>query len=175
MTLGAAAVAMAFPFYWMVVTTRPARGRGLQRRAVALAVPDLVRHATRSSWPIRSCRSSASSLNSLVIATGATVANVATAALAAFALSRHAVPGGTLVYYAVIATMMVPGEVVLIGLFRVVNALGLIDSYLGMILSAGGQRRELPAHLQLHARPCRGSSTRPRWWTGPDRGRCSGG
>ena len=31
--------------------------------------------------------------------------------------------------------MMVPGEVVLIGLFRVVNALGLIDSYLGMILS----------------------------------------
>ena len=31
--------------------------------------------------------------------------------------------------------MMVPGEVVLIGLFRVVNALGLIDTYLGMILS----------------------------------------
>jgi ABC-type glycerol-3-phosphate transport system permease component len=74
-------------------------------------------------------------VNSLIIAAGATVANVATAALAAFALSRHTVRGGTLVYYAVIATMMVPGEVVLIGLFRVVNALGLIDTYLGMILS----------------------------------------
>lgn len=134
LTLGTAAVAMAFPFYWMVVTT-------LRPEAEAYSV-------ALTLWPSRTSLATYWKLlsdpqlpvirfflNSLIIAAGATVANVATAALAAFALSRHAVPGGTVVYYAVIATMMVPGEVVLIGLFRVVNALGLIDTYLGMILS----------------------------------------
>jgi len=134
LTLGTAAVAMAFPFYWMVVTT-------LRPEAEAYSV-------ALTLWPSRASLATYWKLlsdpqlpvlrffvNSVVIAAGATVVNVATAALAAFALSRHTVRGGTLVYYAVIATMMVPGEVVLIGLFRVVNALGLIDTYLGMILS----------------------------------------
>ena len=132
-TLGAAALATAFPFYWMVVTTiRPEA----EAYSVALTL-----------WPSRLSFGTYAKLladpqlpvvrfflNSIVIAVGATVANVGTAVLAAFPLSRHVVPGGRLVYYAVIATMMVPGEVVLIGLFRVVNGLGLIDSYLGMIL-----------------------------------------
>ena len=134
LTLGTAAVAMAFPFYWMVVTT-------LRPEAEAYSV-------ALTLWPSRASLATYWKLlsdpqlpvlrffvNSVVIAAGSTVVNVATAALAAFALSRHTVRGGTLVYYAVIATMMVPGEVVLIGLFRVVNALGLIDTYLGMILS----------------------------------------
>ena len=132
-SLGSAAVVIAFPFYWMVVTTiRPEA----EAYSVALAL-----------WPSRLSFGTYAKLltdpqlpvarfflNSIVIAVGATVANVGTAVLAAFPLSRHVVPGGRLVYYAVIATMMVPGEVVLIGLFRVVNGLGLIDSYLGMIL-----------------------------------------
>jgi ABC-type glycerol-3-phosphate transport system permease component len=132
-TLGSAALVIAFPFYWMVVTTiRPEA----EAYSVALAL-----------WPSRLSFSTYAKLladpqlpvvrfflNSIIIAVGATVANVGTAVLAAFPLSRHVVRGGRLVYYAVIATMMVPGEVVLIGLFRVVNGLGLIDSYLGMIL-----------------------------------------
>ncbi len=131
--LGLAALAMAFPFYWMVVTTvRP------EREAYSVAL---------SLWPSRLSLDVYRKLladpqlpvvrfflNSLIIATGATVANVGTAVLAAFALGRHAIPGGALAYYAIVATMMVPGEVVLIGLFRVVNALGLIDTYLGMLL-----------------------------------------
>jgi ABC-type glycerol-3-phosphate transport system permease component len=132
-TLGSAALVTAFPFYWMVVTTiRPEA----EAYSVALTL-----------WPSRLSFSTYAKLlgdpqlpvvrfflNSIVIAVGATVANVGTAVLAAFPLSRHVVLGGRLVYYAVIATMIVPGEVVLIGLFRVVNGLGLIDSYLGMIL-----------------------------------------
>ena len=134
LTLGTAAVAMAFPFYWMVVTTlRPEA----EAYSVALTLwPSRISLATY--WKLLSDPQLPVLrffVNSVVIAAGSTVVNVATAALAAFALSRHTVRGGTLVYYAVIATMMVPGEVVLIGLFRVVNALGLIDTYLGMILS----------------------------------------
>jgi ABC-type glycerol-3-phosphate transport system permease component len=131
--LGTAAVAMAFPFYWMVVTTvRP------EREAYTVALELL---PSRLSLDVYAKLLGDPQLpvvrffvNSLVIAGGATLVNVGTAVLAAFALARHVVPGGAVAYYAIVATMMVPGEVVLIGLFRVVNGLGLIDSYLGMIL-----------------------------------------
>jgi multiple sugar transport system permease protein len=170
--LGVAAVAMAFPFYWMVLTTvRP------EREAYSVAL---------SLWPARVSLDVYHKLladpqlpvlrffaNSLVVATGATLANVATALLAAFALGRHAVPGGRLAYYLILATMMVPGEVVLIGLFRVVNALGLIDSYLGMILPLAvnavnflliyNYMRALPRELDEAAR-VDGASTWQQLW-----------
>lgn len=131
--LGIAALVMAFPFYWMVVTTiRP------ESEVYTVALNLLPQRPTFAMYrklledpqlPVIRFF-----LNSVIISLGATMCNVATAALAAHVLSRHKVPGGMLCYYLIIATMMVPGEVVLIGLFRVVNSLGLIDSHLGMIL-----------------------------------------
>jgi multiple sugar transport system permease protein len=131
--LGVAAVVIAFPFYWMVISTiRPAR----EVYTVALnLLPSKLSfamyHKLLGDPQLPVARFF---LNSVILAVGATVVNVATAVLAAYALSRHKVPGGTLVYYLIIATMMVPGEVVLIGLFRVVNALQMMDTYQGMIL-----------------------------------------
>ena len=84
-------------------------------------------------------------------------------------------PGGALVYYAVIATMMVPGEVVLIGLFRVVNALGLIDSYLGMILPLAVNAVNFLLIYNYMRGPAAGARRGGAWWTGPGPGRCSGG
>ncbi len=129
----AAAIVIAFPFYWMVITTiRPEK----EVYTVALnLVPSTLSFAmyekllSDPQLPVIRFF-----LNSLILAVGATLVNVATAVLASYALSRHRVPGAKLFYYLIIATMMVPGEVVLIGLFRVVNALGMIDSYAGMIL-----------------------------------------
>ena len=131
--LGVAALAMAFPFYWMVVTTiRPAA----EVYSVALGlVPGTVSLASyRKLLADPQLPVVRFFLNSVVLSVGATVVNVVTAALAAFVLSRRRVPGGRPCYYLILATMMVPGEVVLIGLFQVVNALSLVDSYLGMIL-----------------------------------------
>ena len=131
--LGAAALVMAFPFYWMVISTiRPER----EVYTVALnLLPSKVSFAMYQKLlgdpqlPVARFF-----LNSVVISIGATAVNVITAVLAAYALSRHRPPGGSLFYYLIIATMMVPGEVVLIGLFRVVNALAMMDTYQGMIL-----------------------------------------
>lgn len=131
--LGVAALVIAFPFYWMVISTiRPEK----EVYTVALnLLPSKLSFAMYQKLlgdpqlPVARFF-----LNSVVIAIGATIVNVATAVLAAYALSRHRPPGGTIFYYLIIATMMVPGEVVLIGLFRVVNALAMIDTYQGMIL-----------------------------------------
>jgi multiple sugar transport system permease protein len=128
-----AALIIAFPFYWMVISTiRPEREVytvALNLLPSRLSVDMYRKLLSDPQLPVVRFF-----LNSVIISVGATVVNIATAVLAAYALSRHKVPGGMLFYYLIIATMMVPGEVVLIGLFRVVNALNMIDSYMGMIL-----------------------------------------
>ena len=131
--LGAAALLIAFPFYWMVISTiRPEN----EVYTVALnLLPSKLSFAMyRKLLGDPQLPVARFFLNSVVISIGATIVNVITAVLAAYALSRHRPPGGTILYYLIIATMMVPGEVVLIGLFRVVNALAMMDSYQGMIL-----------------------------------------
>lgn len=131
--LGVSAFVIAFPFYWMVVSTiRPERE--VYTVTLNLLPSELSFAMYRKLLGDPQLPVVRFFLNSVVLAVGATLVNVATAVLAAYALSRHKVPGGTLFYYLIIATMMVPGEVVLIGLFRVVNALQMIDTYQGMIL-----------------------------------------
>ena len=131
--LGLSAVIMAFPFYWMVVSTiRPERE--VYTVALNLLPSRLSFDMYRKLLSDPQLPVVRFFLNSVTISVGATVVNIATAVLAAYALGRYRVPGGMLFYYLIIATMMVPGEVVLIGLFRVVNALNMIDSYMGMIL-----------------------------------------
>ncbi len=124
---------MAFPFYWMVVTTvRPPDE--VYRVDVSL-VPSKITFAMYEKllndpqMPVMQFF-----VNSLILSIGAMIINVATAVLAAYVLGRRRVPGGSLIYYLIIATMMVPGEVVLIGLFLIINSFGLVDTYLGMIL-----------------------------------------
>ena len=131
--LGISALLIAFPFYWMVISTiRPEK----EVYTVALnLLPSKLSFAMyRKLLGDPQLPVARFFLNSVVISIGATIVNVITAVLAAYALSRHRPPGGTIFYYLIIATMMVPGEVVLIGLFRVVNALEMIDTYQGMIL-----------------------------------------
>lgn len=128
-----AAFILAFPFYWMVITTFRSNAEvystdiSLWPRQFSLAMYHKL--LTDPQLPVTRFF-----INSVILSVGATVANVVTAILAAYVLARRRVPGGSLFYYLIIATMMVPGEVVLIGLFQIINALGMIDSYQGMIL-----------------------------------------
>ncbi len=71
--------------------------------------------------------------NSLFIAVTVTLANVAFASLAGYALARVRFPGSKLVFNSILGTMMVPGIVMLIPMFLVLKALGLVDTYGGLI------------------------------------------
>ena len=73
-------------------------------------------------------------LNSTVVAVVVTVARVFFNSLAGYALSRLRFGGRTAVFGALIAVMAVPGVVLLIPKFLVLNQLGLYNSYAGMIL-----------------------------------------
>lgn len=75
-------------------------------------------------------------LNSLTIAVAATVGQLASCVLAAYAFARMRFRGSNLIYFALLATMMVPAQVTMIPVFLIMKALGLIDTLYALIVPA---------------------------------------
>jgi multiple sugar transport system permease protein len=73
--------------------------------------------------------------NSLVVAGGATVVNLVVAVPAAYALSRLRFPGRNLFRQLLLVTQMFSPVVLIIGLFRLVSGLGLIDQPLTLVVT----------------------------------------
>lgn len=79
-------------------------------------------------------------LNSLIVAFMAVVFNVLFAALAAYPLARMEFKGKKIVFFAVLATIMVPFQTIMVPIYITVLKLNLIDSYsifrgyLGLVL-----------------------------------------
>ncbi len=72
--------------------------------------------------------------NTFYIAIATVVLNLFFCSLVAYALARLRFAGRQFIFYAVLATTMVPFQVLLIPLFIVTLKLGLVDSYSGVIL-----------------------------------------
>ncbi|MFB9276864.1 carbohydrate ABC transporter permease [Cohnella cellulosilytica] len=79
-------------------------------------------------------------LNSIIIAACAVAGVLVVAALAAYAFARYRFPGRETLYYLVIALMMVPAVLLLIPMFKLVVAMGMLNTYAVVILPqiAGG-------------------------------------
>ena len=73
-------------------------------------------------------------LNSAVVVVAVTLSNLFFASLAGYAFARMTFPGKSLIFYAFLATMMVPGHVTLVPKFMLLNALGMINTYQGLIV-----------------------------------------
>ncbi|MCK6581443.1 MAG: carbohydrate ABC transporter permease, partial [Anaerolineae bacterium] len=73
-------------------------------------------------------------LNSVIFAGAVTIFRVFLASLAGYALARMNFPGRNFIFLAVLATMMIPGVVLLIPRFIILKQLGLLASYPGGIL-----------------------------------------
>jgi multiple sugar transport system permease protein len=82
---------------------------------------------TRSDFPLWT-------MNSFIVTLSVTLGRVFFVCLAGYALARIPFPGRGVVYALLIAVMAVPGVVLLIPKFLVVNQLGMYDSYSGMII-----------------------------------------
>lgn len=73
-------------------------------------------------------------LNSLAVALCVALGQVLTSALAGYALARVALPGRELLFGAVIALLLVPGEVTFLPLYELVARLGWLDTYQALII-----------------------------------------
>jgi len=72
--------------------------------------------------------------NSVLITIISTALILLFTSMVGYGLAQYKFKGRTFVFLLVLATMMVPGQILLLPLFRLITALGLMDSYLGVIL-----------------------------------------
>src|SRR2546423_13977514 len=72
-------------------------------------------------------------LNTAIVAGCVVVGQVATSAMAAYAFTRLRFPGRDRVFILYLSVLMVPVVVLLVPRFLIINALGWVDSYAGLI------------------------------------------
>ena len=72
--------------------------------------------------------------NSFTVASLTTLLILAVDSLAAYGLSRLNLPGGRFVFALILATLMVPGQILLVSVYLILNSLGWLDSPLALIV-----------------------------------------
>ena len=73
-------------------------------------------------------------LNSLVVSVLSVVSNVLLASLAAYPLARMEFRGRSFLFLAILSTMMVPEQVIMIPIYRICMSLGLLNTLAGVVL-----------------------------------------
>ncbi len=73
--------------------------------------------------------------NSLFVAMATSVVTVVMAALGAYGLSRFRFNGATVLVYVILLSQMLPGALLLIPLYMMINKLGLIDSHWSLVIA----------------------------------------
>lgn len=72
--------------------------------------------------------------NSVIYAVFSTIPSVLLCSLAGYAFARYNFKGRSVLFILVLATMMIPFQVIMIPLFLIVSGVGMYDTYLGLIL-----------------------------------------
>lgn len=108
------------------------QGRALFDYPRSLLPVDLTLDTFRTAWG--SGRLGRNMVNSLVVATVITVGQIVTSVLAAYAFAFLGFPGRKVVFWAFLATLMVPLEVTVIANFQTIQTLDWIDTYQALIV-----------------------------------------
>jgi multiple sugar transport system permease protein len=75
--------------------------------------------------------------NSVFISSSVTLLVLTVSSLAAYGLARLELPGRRVVFAIIVATMMVPGQILLVPVYLILNWLGWLDTPLALIVPAG--------------------------------------
>jgi len=129
------AITMIIPFIWSVITSLKSAENVFSHSAFWIQFPPDF-SAYKQIWNRIPLLTYAG--NTLKVALIVTFGQLATSSLAGFAFARLKFPGRDKLFFIYIATMMVPGMVLLIPNFIVMKNLGVIDSHWALILSAVG-------------------------------------
>ena len=126
----ALAATMVAPFLYMAATS-------LMDEFAVLRYPPAVlpAHPTLANYPgaLTALPFGRFFLNSAILASAVVVGQLLTSATAAYAFARLRFPGRDRVFLAFLSVLMIPAIVLLIPRFLIVNALGWVDSYAGLI------------------------------------------
>jgi ABC-type glycerol-3-phosphate transport system permease component len=123
-------LAWAAPFLWMVSTSFKLPGEVMTRH-----VEWIPRHVTFDNYekvfekPVWRWL-----VNSLIVATTATVISLLNGAMAGYAFARLNFPGRDILFFLVLATLMIPQEMTIVPLFIGFLRADLVDNYAAFIL-----------------------------------------
>lgn len=124
-------VIMVFPFFWLLASSvKPAGEQGAIPPIWWSAHPDLSPYIT----VFQVTPFARALLNTIIVTVCSTFGILITSIMAGYVFAKHHFRGKNAIFIVVLATMMVPQFVMLIPLYRMMNALNLTNSYPGLIL-----------------------------------------
>jgi ABC-type glycerol-3-phosphate transport system permease component len=127
------ALSLVLPFVWMVLTSL----KELEECGLEAWLPSkFVWKNYLDVFKIENIQFGRWYWNSIFVAACVTFLQVFTSSLAAFSFSRLDWPGRNKVFLLYLGTMMLPGLVMMIPNYQIMIRLGLVDSYLGLIIPA---------------------------------------
>lgn len=129
------AITMIVPFVWSIITSLKSAENIFSHSAFWIQFPPDF-SAYKQIWERIPLLLYAG--NTLKVALIVTVGQLATSSLAGYAFARLKFPGRDKLFFVYIATMMIPGMVLLIPNFVVMRNLGAINTHWALILSAVG-------------------------------------
>lgn len=125
------AVPFVFPIWWMVTSSMKSTSEILQ-------IPPSLWPSSPSVDPYRQVFElqpfAQQYFNSVYIAVLVTLGTIAVASLAGYAFARITFPGSNALFVLVLTGLLVPSEVTIVPLFRMVNSLGLVDTHWPLIV-----------------------------------------
>ena len=126
------ALAVLFPFFWMLITSIKSYGEYNGERVPSL----LVKNPTIENFILAFTEVPLGSyfLNTLIFTVVTTLIMIVVSVLAAYAFSRLEFRGKELVFTIFLSLMMIPSELVVITNFVTITELGLRNTFTGLIL-----------------------------------------
>ncbi len=125
------AAIMVVPFLWMVITS-------LETTAQAFAIPPsfIPNPFKWGNYPdsLNALPFNLAYLNSAIVAISVTFCQLITCSMAGYAFARIEFPGRNIIFFAFLATLMVPFQLTIIPIFLTMKQLGLLDTLLSLIL-----------------------------------------
>jgi len=133
--LGALAVLWLLPVVWVVVTSLKPTVNIIRVPPEWIPWPATLEHYVEVLFSSsRTARIGRAFVNSLVVSLGTVILVVGTSALAAYPLARMRFPGKTLVFSVIVGSLMIPNAVVLVPQYVLVQRLGWLSTYQGLIV-----------------------------------------
>jgi ABC-type glycerol-3-phosphate transport system permease component len=129
MLIGAAAVTLG-PFLWLVLSSLKTEANIFAYPLALFQTPTLANYASL----FQQFHFAIATANSIVISLGVVLISVALGALAAYGFSRYPFTGGRFLLGALLITRMVTPAALVVPLYLIMNALGLLNSLISIIL-----------------------------------------
>ena len=121
-------IIMVFPVYWMINSS-------LQANSGAATTTLIPLQPTLAGYEAAITDQGGNLITSLIVAIGTVLLTIVIAAPAAYGLARFKMRGMTVFIFVLLITQMIPTIVIANALYTLFTSIGLLNSYLGLILA----------------------------------------